>query len=196
MKAVLLMAGVAIVQLTACSKTVQWEEEVPLNTGAVIWVSRTVEYSLQGAAGNPLDIAYRPDPIETIEFSWAGRKFFHKSDARVMVLAISPKGTPVLLARASDGSWDWKNNYLCAKPHYVQFIPDQGGARWSWPSKIESWTYDLPQNLMQTRHRHEEMLKRYTAQQRTSEDMTGSIQAPSGARIDPTYVGENCKRRG
>ena len=29
----ILVAMVAALQLTACSKTVQWEEEVPLNTG-------------------------------------------------------------------------------------------------------------------------------------------------------------------
>lgn len=46
--------------LSACSKTVQWEEEVPLNTGETIWVKRTVVYSAQGGAGNPLDMAYRP----------------------------------------------------------------------------------------------------------------------------------------
>ncbi len=52
----ILLAVVGALQLTACSKTVQWEEEVPLNTGETIWVKRTVVYSLQGESGNPMDI--------------------------------------------------------------------------------------------------------------------------------------------
>jgi hypothetical protein len=33
-----------LVAITACSKTVQWEEEVPLNTGETIWVKRSDTY--------------------------------------------------------------------------------------------------------------------------------------------------------
>ena len=32
------LVGAGMLQLSACSKTVQWEEEVPLNTGEVFWV--------------------------------------------------------------------------------------------------------------------------------------------------------------
>ena len=35
---------VLAVLLVACSKTVQWEEEVPLNTGEVIWVKRSMPW--------------------------------------------------------------------------------------------------------------------------------------------------------
>jgi hypothetical protein len=35
---------VAVFLLSACSKTVTWEEEVPLNTGEVIWVERVDSY--------------------------------------------------------------------------------------------------------------------------------------------------------
>lgn len=42
----LLLIGLVMTALTACSKTVQWEEEVPLNTGDVIWVKREVVYKL------------------------------------------------------------------------------------------------------------------------------------------------------
>ena len=50
----LVLAAFAVLQLAGCSKTVQWEEEVPLNTGETIWVQRTVKYTYRGGAGNPL----------------------------------------------------------------------------------------------------------------------------------------------
>jgi hypothetical protein len=58
----LLSSLLGLLQLTACSKTVQWEEEVPLNTGEVIWVKREVTYKYKGAGGNPLDMDYLTCP--------------------------------------------------------------------------------------------------------------------------------------
>jgi hypothetical protein len=39
-----LLISVAVFLLSSCSKTVKWEEEVPLNTGEVIWVERVDSY--------------------------------------------------------------------------------------------------------------------------------------------------------
>jgi hypothetical protein len=72
-----LLALIAATQLTACSKTVQWQEEVPLNTGDTIWVKRTVVYSAQGGAGNPGDIAYRPEKDQAIDFTWNGKSYYY-----------------------------------------------------------------------------------------------------------------------
>ena len=44
--------------LGACSKTVQWEEEVPLNTGEVIWVKRTDTFTRRSEPGNPLQMGW------------------------------------------------------------------------------------------------------------------------------------------
>lgn len=182
----------ALPLLTACSKTVQWEEEVPLNTGEVIWVKRTVEYSLQGGAGNPLDIAYRPEWVEKLEFEWAGKKYVYEGDARIILLAISPQKKPVLVARAADRDWHFKHAYKCTTPFYVQFVPDDRGRTWTWPPAIEFWLFGLPHNLMRSRYKAEEMHKRYTAQQRNEEDATGSIQDPSKARIDQNHKVNTC----
>ncbi len=54
-----LIVMISLNLLSACSKKVHWEEEVPLNTGEVIWVKRIVTYKFQGASGNPFDMAYR-----------------------------------------------------------------------------------------------------------------------------------------
>lgn len=139
-----LLMGVALFLLTACSKTVTWEEEVSLNTGEVIWVERTATYKLQGASGNPLDIAYRPDWTETLEFKWKGKTYSYTSDAGIMLLAMSPTTEfPVLVARADLKNWDKNNSYRCTTPFYVQFIPDETGRKWSWPPTIESWLYEI-----------------------------------------------------
>ena len=66
---------IAALHLAACSKTVQWEEEVPLNTGDVIWVKRTVTYKFKGSGDNPLDMSYQPDWTEEIAFEWQGKKY-------------------------------------------------------------------------------------------------------------------------
>jgi hypothetical protein len=189
----LLLAGIAALQLSACSKTVQWEEEVPLNTGEVIWVRRSVDYTLQGGAGNPLDIAYRPEWMEKLEFEWGGKKYVYEGDARVILLAISPQQHPVLLARADDSSWNFKHGYKCTVPFYVQLIPDVKGKNWSWPPAIESWLFGLTYNLMRTRNPPAEMAKRVTAPTRNMTDESGSIQDSSQARIDPNHKADFCK---
>jgi hypothetical protein len=185
------------IMLAACSKTVQWEEEVPLNTGEVIWVKRSVVYSLKGAGGNPFDISYGPDKSETLSFNWSGKKYVYGGDADLMVLAISPQKLPVLVAQAANKGWDWNNNYYCATPHYVQFVPDASGRKWIWPPEIEPWLYGLPSNLMAQRRKPEEMQKRYTAKQRAEEDAISSMQSPSNAKIDPKFImnPRECKRR-
>jgi hypothetical protein len=185
---------VLALHLAACSRTVEWQEEVPLNTGETIWVKRKVVYSLQGASGNPLDIGYRPNKTETLSFRWEGKDYFYKGDAVLMLLAISPARRPILVARASDNSWDWAHEFRCAKPHYVQFVPDSSGGRWAWPPQIDPWLFGMPSNLMAQRRKPEEMNPRYTSQQRIAEDAIGMIQAPSAFVIDPNYTAESCKR--
>lgn len=188
----ILLAVVATLQLSACSKTVQWEEEVPLNTGETIWVKRTVNYTLQGGAGNPFDIAYRPEWVEKLAFEWSGKKYVYEGDARVILLAISPQKQPVLVARAADSSWQWKHDYKCTTPFYVQLVPDSAGKTWTWPPAIESWLFGLSHNLMRTRNPPSQMPDRVTAETRNTEDKMGSIQDPSKARIDQNHKVTDC----
>ncbi len=185
----------AALQLAACSKTVQWEEEVPLNTGETIWVKRTVVYSAQGGAGNPLDMAYRPEKDQSIEFKWNGKSYRYEGDARIMLLAISPARQPVLVAQAEANSWNWRHKYSCTYPFYVQLTPDETGRIWTWPPKIDSWLYGLPNNLLLERHPPGQMRKRYTAAERQAENQPGSVGSPAQQRVDPTYTGDLCKNQ-
>lgn len=189
----LLLIGFVITALMACSKTVQWEEEVPLNSGDVIWVKRTVKYKLKGDAGNPLDMAYRPDWTEEIAFEWKGKKYSYVGTADLMLLAISPlTQQPVLAAKASNKGWHWGNNYRCTIPFYVQFVPSTHAREWSWPPIIEPWLYDMPHNLMAHREDFGKMKERYTASERLAMDKSMVIQDPSSARIDPAYKFGTC----
>lgn len=183
--------------MTACSKTVQWEEEVPLNTGDTIWVKRTVTYSLKGAGGNPLDMAYRPDWTEKLAFEWKGKEYIYKGDADLMLLAISPlTKQPVLIAQAANKQWGWSNNYYCTTPYYVQFVPDETGKNWTWPASIETWLYSLPKNIMvgYRNDKVDQIKDRYTARDRAEKDATADIQDPSSARVDSTYTFKHCFR--
>jgi len=187
--------GAAVLYLSTCSKTVQWDEEVPLNTGQTIWVKRTVVYSSQGGAGNPLDVADRPEREQAIEFTWDGRRYRYEGDARIMVLAISPQNRPVLIAKASDNSWYAEHSYPCTTPFYVQLVPDESGQAWTWPPYIDKWLYNLPANLLLSRQPPGQMKSRYTSADRQTEDAPGAVQNVSQQRIDPTYTGDRCMRK-
>ena len=187
-----ILLAIAALELSACSKAVSWEEEVPLNNGTTIWVKRTQEYSYQGGGGNPFDIAFRPERDENIEFNWGGRKYHYRGDAQIILLAISPLNTPVLVARAADNGWHWSHNYKCTTPFYVQLIPTGDGASWRWPAQIEPWLIGLQYNLMRNRAPAAEMRKKYTTQERNEMDLIGSSQDTSQARIERDHKPEAC----
>lgn len=112
-----------------------------------------------------------------------------------MLLAISPKKQPVLVAKAADNAWDARHKYACTYPFYVQLIPDETGRAWAWPTTIETWLHNLEPNLLLERHPPKQMKKRYTALERQAEDHLGKIGRPSQQKIDPAYTGDLCKKK-
>lgn len=189
------LTAIATLQLAACSKTVQWEEEVTLNTGETIWVKRTVNYTLKGGAGNPLDRRYRRDMDEAIEFTWKGKNYLYKGTATINVLAISPSKRPILVAPAEGNSWNLRNNYPCTIPYYVQLEPDDSGHAWMWQPQIESWLFNLPTNLFRDFGTPEGILPRYTAQQKRLQPYLVDPQSAYLQRIDPAFVGDLCMQK-
>ena len=187
-----MLAALAILHLTGCSKTVQWEEEVPLNTGETIWVKRTVQYTYQGGAGNPFDMAYRPDRGSILEFDWRGKHYSFDQHGGPVLLAISPQGQPVLVAEAGV-SWSSMNNYKCTIPFYVQFVPDTTGRNWTWPPKIEPWLYNLENNFLFAIPGPSDNKRRYTAEERKSANALGLARSQSRQKINPTYTGDLCQ---
>jgi hypothetical protein len=188
-----LLLAVMTALLTACSKTVEWEEEVPLSTGEVIWVKRIISYKLKGGAGNPLDMTYVPDWTETVEFEWMNTKYSYTGRAGLMLLAISPvTNKPLLVARADLKSWDRENQYRCVVPFYVQLMPESSGRDWSWPHGIESWLYGVPYNLMHYRPSLESVRDRYSAKEITENNKIIRYQSPNLVEIDPGDSFDQC----
>lgn len=187
-----LLALAAALQLSACAKTVEWEEEVLLNTGETIWISKEVRYTVKGQPGNPADRGYLPDFVETTSFKYGGRAYTYRGDAGIMVLAISPLKLPVLLALTGRG-WGARNNYpLCAKPNYVQLMPDSTGQQWTWPDQIEPWTYNLPANLMLNRDHPSRVKPRYTMADKAQQTYMHDPQLLNSQKINPVAKNQDC----
>lgn len=183
-----------LVALSACSKTVQWEEEVPLNTGETIWVQRSMPWVYKGGMGNPFDMAMRASFLQTISFKHSGKEYRYTGKAQVLWIAISPSGQPVLVANPGFSGWDTENSFTCVTPFYVQLVPDSTGKQWSWPNKIEPWLYQLPANLMVVIPKVNEQPKhRYSIKDRDERDTEYRREAVAHHRINPLYdVHGNC----
>lgn len=186
------LTAVAVLQLTGCSKTVQWEEEVPLNTGETIWVTRSVIYARSGAYANPLKPGWKIQS-ETLSFEWAGQKYEWEGDISLMVLAIDLQHRPTLVADA-DWNYRWGNrhHYKCVKPYYVQFVP-KSPSEWPWLSAIEPWLYGVEANLMRYRTSPDEMPIRVSILQRGHADADTLHRNANAKRINPTYIPDHCK---
>ena len=189
----LILIGLAMTALTGCTRNFQWEEEVLLNTGETIWITKEVSYSIKGQPGNPADMGYLSDQIETTSFKYGGRGYRYKGDApQLMVLAISPDKQPVLLAPAKSRNWGVENNYKCTKPYYVQLMPDSSGSNWRWPDKIEPWTYNLPTNLMLKRDHPSKVKSRYTLADKSQQGFLKDPRLINILKINPDLVTNNC----
>lgn len=188
------MAAFAAAQLVACSKAVQWEEEVLLNTGETIVVHRSGTYTYKARPGNPFDYGWGPDWRSTIEFTYKGKRYKHADELRLVLLAIAPDGTPNLIA--SPGSdWGWKHNYYCVTPYYVQLRSDHTGQNWSWPERIESWTYDLPTNLLIRLVPLDANGKKISESDRKTMNVSLTSWYQHLRAIDKTHTIEACPRR-
>jgi len=87
----------------SCHRVVRWEEDVLLNTGEHLTLKRWVLYRPQSGGGNPFAIAVRPSGMRSMSFNWRGKDYSLSKGIAMMVLAISPQSTPVLVARAESG---------------------------------------------------------------------------------------------
>ncbi len=79
------LAVLAATQLTACSKTVQWEEEVPLNTGEVIWVKRSDTYEKVSAYANPLERVWGIKK-RALKFTRHGQNYEFQTDTTAIMM--------------------------------------------------------------------------------------------------------------
>ena len=185
------------VLLSGCSRTVTWEEEVPLNTGETIWIERSMPWEMRGSQGNPYDLGMRPTRVQSIRFKYRSREYVYVGRAGIRWIAVSPiTKQPVLVAPASSFGWDLEHRYLCTVPHYVQLVPDATGKQWTWPEHVEPWLFGLPPNVMAVipalkEHRQ----RRYTRADIVRRDEPSLLHDPISARIQPDYKESGCLTR-
>ena len=188
-----LWLALATLLLTGCSRTVKWEEEVPLNTGETIWVTRHLTYKFDVTAHNPFVPEYIPDVPETLDFSWRGKKYSHSGNKATMVIAISPStNLPVLFTLKEISGW----KPPCAKPYYDQLNYLDDGLPPTLQPAVESWAFDLRRNVMFYRGKPSEMQSRYTSIARSQKDSRITNRVPSLAQIDRNYQPEVCPKKG
>lgn len=129
--------------LSACSqtvKTVQWEEEVPLNTGETIWVKRADTYKRESGYANPLKLVWGITN-RAYEFSWQGQKYSYRRETKESIGAIllyaspSDKTISIVAGAAS-----------CVKPGYGEFQWRNGS--WQLQPNVSQALIGQPRNLM------------------------------------------------
>ena len=176
-------------------RTVTWEEEVPLNTGETVVVKRTGTYSLQLEAGNPFNVRLSPEPVSTIEFTYKGKMYVYSGETGLLLLAIAPNGLPNLIADPRAHGWEWKNNFYCVVPYYLQLRPDSTGKQWDWQEKIGPWLYGLPTNLIIGLAPLDADGKKYSKADRILENGARHSSEGHSRTIVSTYKFDSCKRK-
>ena len=180
----LLLAVAAAAQLTACSKSIQWEEEVPLNTGETIWVKRTDTFTRGSEPGNPLKSAWWPKS-RALEFTWQGRLYTYQSDSKVSVGAIL---IYPLVADKTLAIVDATSN--CAKPGYGEFRWAKG--RWQLQQNVNQVLIGQPRNLMSYYSAEDGAVPaRVTKEIRNTKD-TAPNRGRTDLTLDASRIATNC----
>jgi hypothetical protein len=126
--------------LSACGqslKTVEWEEEVPLNTGEIIWVKRVDTYIRRSEPGNPLQMGWWMDK-RAIEFDWQTKKYRFQTDTTeiLMLYVLDASKNIVVVAWTKD----------CSKRGYGEYHWIDGN--WQLQSNVNLTLVGQPRNLM------------------------------------------------
>lgn len=132
-------------------------------------------------------------------FTFAKLNELVKSGSKLMaagpiLLAISPKGQPNLIALADDAEWGNRNRYPCDAPYYVQFQPSDNGRQWTWPNRIDAWLHNLPTNLIIGLVPVESNGKRVSAADRERQNASATTAFTFYKSIDPNYSSQYCVR--
>lgn len=106
---ILLTAGAAL-QITACSKTVEWEEEVPLNTGETIWVKRIDTFVKGPEPGNPLKRTWGLEK-RNYAFAWQGQGYAYEVKTKTggpFLIHVFPADKTMAIV---DSAWPYCQGY-------------------------------------------------------------------------------------
>jgi hypothetical protein len=147
-------AAVGLFFLAACSKQVEWDEEVLLNTGEILWVHRTDTFERKSEPGNPLQAAWWPE---------SRRYEFARKDHRYEYAVPSGQSPgPMAIAIDRDGEVliiDWQKN--CKKPGYA--VLRWAGGDWRIQPTPPEPFYGTRRNLLGWRSPDGDIPKRLTS---------------------------------
>lgn len=179
--------------MSSCSSQVEWKEEVPLNTGETIWVTRTARYERALTGPLALELGWRLED-ESLKFEWGGKNYRHtaslsKQPRPILLFIDVDQRQPVLVAPLGDPT-----QYGCRKPHYGEYR-FQGGV-WRIQEKLSTMTFGARSNLMIHRPgTPQPTLGVVSAESRERADWPYQVQFgyPPLKTIDPSYVTDTCK---
>lgn len=172
-------------------RTVNWEEEITLNTGETLIVKRQGEYRyVVFNAGHGETLYHRPKENPKLAFSHKGKSYSFSGEAELILIAVGPNGVPTLVADARE--WRRHTKYPCVTPDYVQFKPNADGKTWVWPNQIEPWLYNLPSNLILGLVDLKDDERRLKPDEYKKENKAGLV-SPRYSRVDPSIKPENCQ---
>jgi hypothetical protein len=136
-KIILFLMALVFLMYSGCSlytKRVMWKEEIELNSGETIWITRTHLYNIGGTG----ELALTPGFVykgNAIEFKLNGSDYKWSGTESIKALVVDSVGVPSLIAY-SGGE--------CGRPLQFKFLAK---GQWDLVGKTESWLNDLNINL-------------------------------------------------
>jgi hypothetical protein len=175
--------------LSACgasTKTVEWEEEVPLNTGEIIWVKRADTYIRRSEPGNPLQMGWWPYDHRSYEFSWQGQSYKYDtkgtSGAPILLHAYAQEKTVAIV----DSAWP-----TCAGYGEYKWI----AGNWQLQKSVNPSLVGLPRNLMaHSSARDGDIPARVTQEWIRLQHFELPQKGSSETHLSPSKIAINCTR--
>lgn len=130
-----LSIGLLVLVLSACSRTVTWEEEVLLNTGTVIWLLRTDTYSRTTEAGNPFKAAWAIEK-RRIDLTLHNRPYVFESSTTDIFMLFDRGKTVSIVAWSTE----------CSPQGYAEYRGSEEG--WRMQRSTDPQLVGQPRNLM------------------------------------------------
>jgi hypothetical protein len=71
-------------------------------------------------------------------------------------------------------------------------MPDDTGLNWTWPPRIDLWTYNLPANLLLKREHPNEVKQRYTMAEKSQQTYRKDPRLLNIQKVNPAAKNQDC----
>ena len=185
---VMLSLGMIFYSKKAQAITHEWTEEVTLNNGSRLLVSRSQEFLRTKEPGNPLKNSWKRGAAK-IQFSWNGAVHSHSENG--MLIAVGPGGN-IYLIRALSREDVYQRAIPCSKPSYVSIEMKSSNEKIT--KNIESWMYGLERNLLMTFDADSPPPSRVTEEWRRNRDSENSASRyKQNMSVDRNHLADFCR---